>query len=246
VEQPQPSLRQSLRAARSNRPFIFSLLMFLMTWVAVDIVQASLLFFVKHVAQREPQSDLIMATIFVTAIFAVPVWLWASGHWGKRGAFIGGIAFWAVVQIVLITVTPATALAPILVLCVLAGVGVSAAHLVPWSIIPDSVEWDEWKTGERHEGMFYSLTSLAQKVASSIAVPLVLLLLEFTGYAPNAAQQPASAVLGIRIAMGPVPAVLLCVGIAIAFFYPLGRDQHRQIVRELEKRRAGRGKEAAG
>jgi GPH family glycoside/pentoside/hexuronide:cation symporter len=243
VDQQQPSLRQSLRAARSNRPFIFSLLMFLMTWVAVDIVQATLLFFVKHVARREPQSDVIMATIFVTGLLALPVWQWASGRWGKRPAFIGGIAFWAVVQIVLITVTPATALAPILILCVLAGVGVSAAHLLPWAIIPDAVEWDEWRTGERHEGMFYSLTSLAQKVASSIAVPLTLLILEITGYVPNAAQQPAGALLGIRIAIGPVPAVLLCVGIAIAFFYPLGRDQHRQIVRELEERRAGRGKE---
>jgi GPH family glycoside/pentoside/hexuronide:cation symporter len=149
-----------------------------------------------------------------------------------------------VVQIVLITITPATALTPILVLCVLAGIGVSAAHLLPWAIIPDAVEWDEWRTGERHEGMFYSLTSLAQKVASSIAVPLTLLMLEITGYVPNAVQQPAGALLGIRIAIGPVPAVLLCVGIAIAFFYPLGRDQHQQIVRELEQRRAGRGTEA--
>ena len=243
VEQVQPSLRQSLRAARGNRPFLFALLMFLMTWLSVDIVQATLLFFVKHAAQREPQSDLIMATIFVTALLALPIWLWASGRWGKRWAFIGGIAFWALVQIVLISVTPATTLAPILVLCVLAGVGVSAAHLLPWSIMPDAVEWDEWKTGERHEGMFYSLTTLAQKVASSIAVPLALLVLEITGYVPNAAQQPASALLGIRLVIGPVPAVLLCVGIAIAFFYPLGREQHRQIVAELEERRSSRRRE---
>jgi len=109
--------------------------------------------------------------------------------------------------------------------------------------MPDAVEWDEWKTGERHEGMFYSLTTLAQKMASSIAVPLALLVLEITGYVPNAAQQPASALLGIRLVIGPVPAVLLCVGIAIAFFYPLSREQHRQIVAELEQRRSSRRRE---
>ena len=122
--------------------------------------------------------------------------------------------------------------------------GVSAAHLLPWAILPDAVEWDEWKTGERHEGMFFSLTTLAQKVASSIAVPLTLLILELTGYVPNAAQQPAGALLGIRFAIGPIPAVLLCAGIVVAFFYPLGRDQHRQIVRDLERRRAARRTEA--
>jgi len=245
MDRPIPSLRESLRATRSNRPFLFSLWMYLMTWLPVEIVQATLLFFVKHVAQREAQSDLLMATIFIVAIIALPLWLWASNAWGKRWAYIGGIAFWAVVQVVLITVTPATALVPLLVLCVLAGVGVSAAHLLPWAILPDAVEWDEWQTGERHEGMFFSLTSLAQKVASSIAVPLTLLVLELTGYVPNANVQPAGALLGIRIAIGPIPAVLLCAGIVTAFFYPLGRDQHRQIVRELERRRAGRG-EVAG
>ena len=245
VDRPVPSLRESLRATRSNRPFLFSLWMYLMTWLPVEIVQATLLFFVVHVARREAQSDLLMATIFVVAIIALPLWQWASNWRGKRWAYIAGIAFWAVVQIVLITVTPATALVPLLILCVLAGVGVSAAHLLPWAILPDAVEWDEWQTGERHEGMFFSLTSLAQKVASSIAVPLTLLVLEITGYVPNAAEQPAGALLGIRIAIGPIPAVLLCVGIAVAFFYPLGRDQHRQIVRELERRRAGRN-EVAG
>jgi GPH family glycoside/pentoside/hexuronide:cation symporter len=119
----------------------------------------------------------------------------------------------------------------------LAGIGVGAAHVLPWSIIPDAIEWGEWQTGERHEGMFYSLVTLMQKVASSIAIPLVLLLLEVTGYAPNAAQQPANALLGIRIVIGPIPAALLCGGILFAILYPLGREQYAQVCRELEQRR---------
>ena len=141
----------------------------------------------------------------------------------------------------------------ILFLCVLAGIGVAAAHVLPWAIIPDAIEWDEWQTGQRHEGMFYSLTTLAQKVATSVALPLVLLLLEFTGYVPNATQQPASALLGMRIVMGPVPAVLLGIGILFAILYPLSREQHAQVVQALERRRveadadrpADRPKEAA-
>jgi GPH family glycoside/pentoside/hexuronide:cation symporter len=120
---------------------------------------------------------------------------------------------------------------------VLAGIGVSAAHVLPWSIIPDAIEWDELQTGERHEGMFYSLITLMQKIASSIAIPLVLLLLDATGYVPVAAQQPPSAILGIRIVIGPIPAALLCVGILFAILYPLSRDRHVQIVQELEGRR---------
>lgn len=233
----QPRLSQSIRAALKNRPFVFSIGIFLFTWVSVDILQTSLLFFIKYVVNREPQSDLIMGTIFITAILALPLWEWASRHWNKNRAYISGIAFWAIVQIVLITLNPSSGIYLLLSLCILAGIGVGAAHVLPWAIIPDAIEWDEWQTGERHEGMFYSLVTLAQKVASSIAIPLALLLLEVTGYVPNAAQQPDSALLGIRVLIGPIPAMLLCAGILFAILYPLDRRQHKEILLELEKRR---------
>lgn len=245
MELEQPRLLQSLRAAMSNRPFIFSVAIFLLTWVSVDILQTTLLYFIKYCVRRESYGELIMGAIFITAICALPFWEWASRRWNKRWAYIAGIAFWAVVQLALITLDPATSMALIMLLCVLAGIGVGAAHVLPWSIIPDAIEWDEWQTGERHEGMFYSLVTLMQKVASSIAIPLVLLLLEFTGYVPNSAQQPANALLGIRIVVGPIPALLLCLGILFAIIYPLSRDRHAQICQELERRRAGLSKEVA-
>jgi GPH family glycoside/pentoside/hexuronide:cation symporter len=241
----QPGLKESLKAAAHNRPFIFGMVIFLLTWVSVDILQAMLLYFIKYVVQREAQSDVIMAVIFVTAMLVLPFWEWASRRWNKRLAYAGGIAFWAVVQIVMITLNPTTPLPLILGLCVLAGVGVSSAHVLPWSIIPDAIEWDEWQTGERHEGLFYSLVTLAQKVASSIAIPLVLLMLQFTGYVPTAATQPANALLGIRLAIGPIPALLLCGGIVFALIYPLSRESHQRIVRELEARRKAQ-KEQSG
>lgn len=237
MEQEKPGLRQSLQAAFRNKPFIYGLLIFLLTWVSVEILQTTLLYFIKYVLKREAESDLFMAAIFVTAIVALPVWQWASERWSKRQAYIAGIAFWAVIQIVLVTLNDTTAISLIIGMCVLAGIGVSAAHVLPWSIIPDAIEWDEWKTGKRHEGMFYSLVTLIQKIASSLAVPLVGLVLELTGYAPNAVLQPPSAIQGLRFVIGPVPALLLCAGIVTAFRYPLDRKEYLRVVEELAARR---------
>lgn len=234
----QPSLRESLRAARRNRPFLFGVGIFLLTWVCVDILSATLLFFIKYVVVREPQADMIMAIIFIVAMATLPLWEKISRRWGKKKAYIGGIAFWAVVQLVLVSLGPSSSLGLLYGLSFLAGIGVGAAHVLPWSIIPDAVEWDEWQTGERHEGMFYSLITLAKKVTSSFAIPLVLLVLEVTGYVPNAPTQPAEALTGIRIVIGPVPAVLLCGGIAFAAVYPLSKERFAQIRQELAVRRA--------
>jgi GPH family glycoside/pentoside/hexuronide:cation symporter len=244
MAQSQPKLIESLKAAWKNRPFVFGAVIYLLTWVSMTILETSLLYYIKYVVQRETSSDIIMASIFVTGIIALPLWEWASRRFGKRRAYIYGVAFWAAVQMVLISLTASTGLGTILFLCVLAGIGVSAAHVLPWSILPDAVEWDEYQTGERHEGMFYSLVTLTQKIASSIAIPLVLLVLQITGYQPNAPQQASSALWGIRIAIGPIPALLLLAGILFAMRYPLDRERFSQVVAELEERRALRRGEA--
>jgi GPH family glycoside/pentoside/hexuronide:cation symporter len=246
MAQEPPKLRQALKAIIKNPPFLLGMGIYLFTWISVDIMQAILLYFIKYCVRREPQSDLIMGTIFVVAILALPLWNAIATRWNKRGTYIFGVAFWAVVQLVIITLRPETPLVLLLCLCGLAGVGVAAAHVLPWSILPDAIEWDEWKTGERHEGMFYSVVTLAHKVSASIAIPLVLLLMESADYQPNVAIQTPRAELTIRLVSGPIPAVLLALGIVCAIFYPLSREQHRRIVEELEARRAlrtgGRGR----
>lgn len=233
----RPKLFESLKAALKNRPFVFSAVIYLFTWSSMGILEANLLFYIKYVVRRENLSELIMGTIFVVAMFSLPLWDRISKKFNKRLAYIYGIAFWAIVQILLITVNATTSLVYLMTLCVLAGIGVGAAHVLPWAMIPDAIEVDELKTGERHEGMFYSLVTLMGKVATSIAVPLALAVLDFSGYIPNAINQPQSTLTGIRIVVGPIPALLLLGGIIFAIFYPLSRDEHHQAVHELENRR---------
>jgi Na+/melibiose symporter-like transporter len=72
------------------------------------------------------------------------------------------------------------------------------------------------------------------------------LFLDASGYVPNAAQQSDRAVRSIRILTGPIPAALLCAGIVFTLIYPITRERHAQVRRELAERRAARsGEEAA-
>jgi len=245
IDEAKPKLIPSLKAAFKNRPFVFGAGIYLLTWMAILVIETNLLLYIKYIVQREGQSSLIMASIFVTAILALPLWTWASKHWNKRLAYIIGVAFWAVVMMVLILVSSQTPFWVILSLCVLAGIGVSAAQVMPWSIIPDAIEWDEWKTYQRHEGMFYSLITLMGKVANSVTVPMSLVVLELTGYQAVTGVQPASALMGIRLLIGPIPAALLMGGIIFAIFYPLSRQQHRKIVEELRQRRLKRKRKSS-
>jgi glycoside/pentoside/hexuronide:cation symporter, GPH family len=236
--QSQPSLRESFRAVWKNRPFLFAAGIFLFTWTAADIIQAFLLFFLKYRMNLEAQSDLIMGAIFITALLVLPMWNWISGKTDKRKAYIAGMIFLSVIMCALIFLSPSAGLPMVLIMAVLAGIGVSAIHVLTWAIIPDAVEVDELTTGHRHEGIFYSLVSLFKKIASSIAIPLTLLVLQWSGYVSNAPVQKTSAITAIRILIGPVPSVLLLGGIAFAAFYPLSRAGHAKARQELAARHA--------
>ena len=236
TEQVQPKLRDSLKAVRKNKPFFFAAMIYLFTWITIILLETNFMFYVKYVVKRGDQSSIVMGVFFVSAIFALPFWNWISKKGNKRKAYIIGVSFWAVTMCSLILVTPTTPFWILLVMCVLAGIGLSAAQVLPWAIIPDAIEWDEYQTGERHEGIFYSLITLLGKVANSVAVPLSLLLLEFSGYIPNAVEQPKSALLGLKIVIGPVSAILLSAGIIFAIFYPLSREKYAHVVTELKKR----------
>lgn len=237
VQYEKPNILNSIKVALKNRPFVLGAVVYLATWTSMNIVQTVLLYYVKYVLLKESMSDILMGAIFITAIAALPLWNWVSKKLDKRKAYALGISFWALAQVLLMTLTSSTPVGLVVALCILAGIGVSAAHVLPWAMIPDAIEYGELNTGERHEGVFYSLVTLMAKVASSIAVPLTAFVLELTGYIPNSSTQPQSALNGIRFLIGPIPAVCLIVGIVFALLYPLKRSEFNEIVGKLKKQR---------
>jgi GPH family glycoside/pentoside/hexuronide:cation symporter len=110
-----------------------------------------------------------------------------------------------------------------------------------YSIVPDAIEWEELKTGRRQEGIFYSMVSLMNKVASSVAVPWAALVLALSDFDEALGlAQPPSALVAIRLLVGLAPAVLMSASIALVILYPLTRERHARIRRLLERRRLRR------
>jgi len=235
--QSQPSIKASIKAALRNRPFLFAVGIFLFTWTGIEFIQGMLLYFLKYRMGLEAVSDLVAGTVFIAALLTLPFWVWASKKWDKRVAYVAGMVFLSGVMLTLIVIDPSWGLGLVFTLAALAGIGVGAVHVLPWAMIPDAIEVDELESGQRHEGMFYSLVTLLRKVASSIAVPSMLLVLDASNYVANAPVQAESAINAIRMLMGPIPSVFLVLGILFALLYPLGRSRHAEIRAELEKRR---------
>ncbi len=235
MQQERSSLRESLRAALKNKPFLFAVGIFLFTFTALTLIESMLLFFISDRLGTGDQETLITAGVFVTALLTLPFWNWVSAKKDKRSAYIIGMIFFATIITLLIFVQPAWGILPVMVLAVLAGVGVGAVQVLPWAMLPDAIEVDELNTGKRHEGMFFSLVMLLRKFAPSISLPLALLVMEWSGYTAGAAQQPESAVRAVQVLTGPVPAAFLMIGVIFAVNYPLTREKYEDVRRQLSQ-----------
>lgn len=239
ASQTRPSLRESLNAVRTNRPFLFTAGIFLFTWTAISIIEPTLLYFLKYrMNLPDDTADIVAGTVFISALVVLPFWLWISRKTDKRKAYIAGMLFLSAVMCALIFISPALGLPVIIILAALAGIGVSAVHVLTWAMIPDAVEVDELTSGHRHEGIFYALVTLLRKISASVAVSLIPLVWKWSGYVADAPRQNETAITAIRIMVGPVPSLFLLGGIIFALFYPLTRQSHRETREKIAARSA--------
>lgn len=252
------SLRHTVRTLWANVPFRFATLLNMLNWITFDLVALMLPFFLVYwVAGGDLvyQVDLlgvklaiesaVLGLMFVVAVIALPLWTWAAQRFGKRAAYIGGMSFWAVVQCVILLIGQGQ-VSLVLWLAVLAGIGVSTAHVLPDAIFPDVIEWDELRTRRRHEGMYYGAKNFIRKITGALAIFLALQVLGWSGYrAPPAGAtsfaQAASALQAIRIMTGPVGALLLVGAALVAWRYPLTRERYQRVRLLLERRRRREG-----
>ncbi|GAP14577.1 sugar (Glycoside-Pentoside-Hexuronide) transporter [Longilinea arvoryzae] len=249
------TLKQTLKILWTNAPFRYASGIYVLNWVAFDVVGLMLPYFLLYWIGRGnllarmnlfgidlSMESAVLGIMLVTATLALPLWNWLAHKLSKRSAYIIGMVFWIFVEMLILIVQPYQTHLMIL-FSFLAGLSVSTAHVMPEALFPDVIDWDELRTHTRREGMYYGAINFLRKMSSAIATFFSLQVLGWFGYQtpPRDAiqfMQPDLTVNVIRFMTGPVIAVLLLFAVLIARSYPLTRDRQIRIRRMLQKRQA--------
>ncbi|MCZ6782248.1 MAG: MFS transporter, partial [Proteobacteria bacterium] len=105
------------------------------------------------------------------------------------------------------------------------------------SLQADVIDYDELRTGERKEGVYFATWHVAAKSATGVAGMLVGFVLSSTGFQPNVAQSE-SAQLAMRSLMSGLPFVCYTVGMLIFSRFALTQGAHRDVRAQLDARAA--------
>lgn len=127
-----------------------------------------------------------------------------------------------------------------LFLCILtlAGIPGGITLICSSAMIASTIEYAEWKFGQRSEGIISSTQTLSTKLATAFGTGLCGVILTMTGYVANV-QQSAETLSGIHFSYTLLIAIISVIGLIPMFFFELTEERYAQIVKEIELRKVG-------
>lgn len=242
-DEKEPGFIEGFKIAFGNRPFIMVTGIYLMSWLAIQFIQANMYFYVRY-WMNDDDNFIYLAMALQIAIFLfLIVWAKVSAHIGKRHAYFCGVGLWMSVMVFIFFIQPGQ-MELLVALAVLAGAGASVAYLIPWSMLPDVVDVDELNTGLRREGVYYGFFVFLQKLGISLGLAFSNLILQLVNYIPATPGEPLpvqndTVLLAFRLFISFVPIVILLLSLPIAYKYPITRQRHAEIRAELAARKQG-------
>ena len=229
VKVPGRNIFSSYGNALRNRPFVLILTAWMLNTIGVTVVLATIIYYFKYVYMNEKLITPVLVTFLASAVPVVPVMIRLSERIGKHITYIIGMSIAAVSVVVFSFVGGRVEIWATYAIMVFAGIGFSAHYVIPWSIVPDTVEYDYSKYGVRREGVFYALWIFVARIGSALAGLIVGGMLALFGYVPNLIPHPALSQLGIKLLVGPVAALFFISANIALWFYPIDRKRYGEI-----------------
>lgn len=221
-----------VRLLFTNRPFVVLSIAAVLCFMGFTLMGAMLNYYFKYNLQDENLFSVALGSVFLVAAVSVPLWVLLAKKIGKRTVYMLGAAVYALSMASIYFIRSAD-MAFIVPIFVAAGIGFGGMNLSIWSLVPDTVEYAQWRLGARTEGAQYGFYVFITKLGASVSMFLAGWGLEISGYVANV-QQGVASLEGIRILTSFAPAAFLVLAIITLFFYPISEEMHARIVSEIE------------
>lgn len=229
-------LRLQLQAVAKNKPYLLALLGQVLFGFILYGRNADLLYYFTYV-----ENDAVLFTYYSMAII-IPSIIGAACFpkvfqlTSNKGWAASVFAFGTGITIIaLFFFSPVTSPIPFYLFAALSQFFFSGFNTAIYAIIPDCVEYGEWRTGIRNDGFQYAFISLGNKIDMALGTALLALSLGWAGYEANTTQNEAVVAI-MRHSFSTIPGILWVVTALALFFYKLDKRSYNRILAVIKYR----------
>ena len=230
------SLREDLKNLFKNRPWMILACVGIISFVMFAMQNAAIAYYFKYYIGKEDNVQWFNVIGTVALIVALPLSKPLARRFGNRNVFIAsslvsGLCFIA------LYLPGAQDIVSIYALNILAKMAYAPAVPLLWTMIADSSDYSEWRTGRRATGLYFSAATFAQKAGWGIGAAIAGWILTVYNYVPDAVQT-ATSIHGIKLLVSVIPGVLYMSCALFMFFYTIDSQTTDTMKKDLDARRA--------
>ena len=225
----------ALRAVAKNGPFFLLTGVNIIGSLRLGLMSGLVIYFVKHALElTDTFLTIVLMTFFICMIIGA---IFGPAYFSRTDYKKGNIylAIVGIIGSVFLVIDP-TNLVFLFIFLVLNGLSQGVGSISGYPMYGDVVEYGQWKTGIRSQGLIFSSFTLCQQISAGLGAFLISVVLSVTGYTAAAAVQMPQTVNGIMIAFVALPLVLNIIRIFMYCFYKIDKKKYNQIITELEQR----------
>ncbi len=205
------------------------------------------LYFAKYVLNNESWYSLITLLVVPGGLVASVLVPWMSKKFTKKWTYIVVHLFGGVVMAVMYFVgyDATWKLIVAAVGLVMLGIPQGVNNIITYAMIGDTVDYLEWKTGERGEGICFAMQTLINKIGMAIGAFIGVFSYSWAGINPEAANgvyitEDGKTLLWNLLVLSGVISMFACA--VPMFFYKITEKRQTEMVAEIEARKIAAGK----
>jgi len=225
-----------------DRPYVIILLTYALHLTALNSVQGTLVYYFKYLYKNEGATTIAMIILLLVALPFIPISIFVSKRVGKKLTYQFSLVSLALSCMAIFLFGHRLGVNFFYAMMALAGVGFGFGYVPPFAMVPDAVEHDALTTGKRKEGSFYGMWTFVSTLGISLSGFIIGATLNLTGYVANATEQLSSTIFGIRLLVGPIPAVVFLASAVLVQFYPLDEKAYSALIAEAKAEPAVAGR----
>lgn len=223
------TMRDFWPAVRANSALGLLLVVIFLQSGAVASFLIPLTFFVEFNAPVFAAKEAVMTAYALATLLSIPVWTAFIRRFGKKTGWIAACVISALAGLDL-AISGARIVSGIPLQVVVYGAAFGAFGVLVWALVPDTVEYGQWKTGDRNEGAVFGSVLLVQKLSGGLMGLFVGMMLSMIGYDVTLDVQSQATVDSLRMHIFLGPSVLLALSSLVILRLPLNRHVHADIV----------------
>lgn len=233
-----PSFGHNLKLLFKNKELLLIVLSGVLGGARMVYSYTGGLYFAKYILQNEGLYGIITLLVVPGGLVASILVPWMSKKFTKKWSYIAVHIFGGIVMAIMYFVGYDAPWK--MVICaiglVLLGIPQGVNNIITYAMIGDTVDYLEWKTGERGEGICFAMQTLINKIGMAVGAFIGVLSMSIAGINARTYEvENPQALWNVLIISGVVSMFACAVPM---FFYTITEKKQKQMVDEIAARKA--------